>query len=139
MNESTQATSKSYQIGEVTFTPAEKLLVFSRYRSVKLSARETLVLQYLLDNANQAITLTEIISKCLHDYPCDPIATRKTIQQLSFKLELADHIEYPYIDCYLFRYNAEAQTNQKQGLFNFKKLTKLLQRAPLFTRSVNAH
>ncbi|MFT5164696.1 MAG: DNA-binding response OmpR family regulator, partial [Alteromonadaceae bacterium] len=66
-----------YHIGEVEFNVQDKNLVFNRYRSVKLTNRETLILQYLLECPNQAITLTEIIQKGLVQHPSDPIATRK--------------------------------------------------------------
>ena len=112
-----------YLIGEVQFVPENKSLIFNRYRSVKLTNRETLILQYLLDKPNQAITLSEILQNCLSEFPSDPGATRKIIQGLSTKLELADHIEYPYVDCYRFRCtNAD---EEKPPLLSLKGLKRL--------------
>ncbi len=124
----------NYQIGEVQFNPTAKELVFSRFRSVRLSNRENAILQYMLENPNKAITLAEIIAKCLSDYPCDPIGTRKTIQLLSAKLELEDHIEYPYIDCYMFR-NASEQED-KGSLFNVNRLRRFLGRSPQMSKAM---
>lgn len=118
----------SIKIAHVLFNPSHKELIFSRYRSVKLNNRETLILQYLVKNQNKAITLTEIIQQCLSQYHNDPIVTRKNIQQLSAKLESADFIEYPYIDCYLFR--CQCQSEEKLPLFNFKRLKRLFNRTP---------
>jgi DNA-binding response OmpR family regulator len=124
----------NYQIGEVQFNPTAKELVFSRFRSVRLSNRENAILQYMLENPNKAITLTEIIAQCLADYPCDPIGTRKTIQLLSAKLELEDNIEYPYIDCYMFRNLSAAQ--EKSSLFNVSRLKRFLSRSPQMSKAL---
>ena len=121
-----------YRIDEVQFIPQEKSLVFNRYRSVKLTSREAQILQYMLDNPNQATTLSEIIQKSLSDYPTDPVATRKIIQVLSTKLELADHIEYPYVDCYMF--SCHDPSDKKPSLFSFKGLKRWLKGNPEVAR-----
>lgn len=125
--------NSNYQIGDLQFDPNHKELVFNRYRSVKLTNRESLILQYLLENPNKAITLAELLSNALGQYQSDPIATRKTVQLLSNKLERSDFIEYPYIDCYMFRYDERAQ-NAGQ-LFKLKSLKRLFSRMPLMTKT----
>lgn len=123
----------SYQIGEVQFDPEKKELIFNRYRSVRLSTKESLILRYMLDNPNKAITLAEILGSCLAQYNAEPISTRKTIQLLSHKLELADHIEYPYIDCYMFR--ADKATTQKQAPVLVKRIKRLFSRVPAMSKA----
>jgi DNA-binding response OmpR family regulator len=124
----------TYQIGEVQFNPMKQVLIFNRFRSVKLSHKESLILQYMMKNTNKAITLSEIISQCLVQYQCDPLSTRRAIQQLSTKLELADHIEYPYIDCYMF--HASEKEEELPSIFNFKRIKKLFSRTPHMTKLV---
>ncbi len=131
-----QMESKSYQIGELQFNSSSKELVFNRYRCVKLSNREALILQYLLDNPNKAITLAELLSNPLAQYTNDPIATRKTIQHLSTKLERCDCIEYPYIDCYMFRYDEQAQ--QLAQASPLARVKRWFGRMPAFTRAAKA-
>jgi DNA-binding response OmpR family regulator len=126
--------NSTYQIGEVQFNPLAKELIFNRYRSVNLSVRETIILQYLLEHPNKAITLSEIINQCLSHYHCDPISIRKTIQLLSSKLEIADHIEYPYIDCYMF--NQKETVDESPSLFNVKRLRRFLSRSPQMSKAL---
>lgn len=123
----------NYQIGDLQFSPNKKELIFNRYRCVKLSTKESLILQYLLDNPNKAITLAELLSNALRQYQSDPIATRKTIQLLSNKLERSDCIEYPYIDCYMFRYDEHAR--QKNQGANLKRIKRWFSRVPAMTKS----
>lgn len=115
----TQTTS--YHIGEVEFTPQHKQLVFNHHRVVKLTQRESLILQYLLERPNQAITLSEILNNCLKTVNPEPIATRRTIQLISAKLETADFIEYPYIDCYRFAQTTSQKHPAHKLLGYFKR------------------
>ena len=119
--------SQNYQIGEVEFNAVQQQLVFGRYRKIKLTQRETLILAYLLDRPNQPITLTEIINQALKSFHGEPMAIRRTIQLLSAKLELADHIEYPYIDCYRFK---QPETEPKSKSFNLWQSLKRLFTSP---------
>ena len=112
--------SAVFQIGDVEFNPQKEQLIFSRYRKVKLTTRESLILHYLLEHKNQAITLSEIISQCLNNIQCEPMAIRRSIQLLSTKLETVDFIEYPYIDCY--RFQLETASNQSQPAHWFAQL-----------------
>ena len=113
----TDEETTSFQIGDVEFNPQKEQLIFSRYRKVKLTTRESLILKYLLEHKNQAITLTEIMSQCLKSFTCEPMATRRTIQLLSTKLELVDYIEYPYIDCYRFHLETSIKHSQPSHMF----------------------
>ena len=74
-------------------------------------------MHYLLEHKNQAITLSEIITKCLNNVQCEPMAIRRSIQVLSTKLETVDFIEYPYIDCYRFHLEVASKQSQPAHLF----------------------
>jgi len=124
--------NKCYKIGEVLFNTINKELIFNRFRSVKLTCKESLILQYFLDNPNKAITLSELIANCLSQFQSDPIGTRKTVQLLSAKLELVDFIEYPYIDCYRFRCVDEPP--QKLALFDLRRIKRWFNRAPQMSK-----
>lgn len=106
-----------FHIGDVEFNPQKEQLIFSRYRKVKLTTRESLILKYLLEHKNQAITLTGIMTQCLKRFNCEPMATRRIIQLLSTKLEMVDYIEYPYIDCYRFHLETSVKHSQPTHLF----------------------
>lgn len=118
-------TTAKFKIGEVEFNPHSQELIFSRFRSVQLTEQESGILLYLLQHANQAITLNELMTNCLNQQPSDPIGTRKVIQQLCAKLEIADHIEYPYIDCY--RFHLDVQIKQK-SLFDISRIKRWFSR-----------
>jgi DNA-binding response OmpR family regulator len=124
----------TYRIGEIQFKPNDQVLIFSRYRRVKLTNRETLILSYLLDHPNKAITLSELMAQCLNEHQYDPVVIRKTIQLLSSKLEAADNIEYPYIDCY--RFVCECEQKSALSIFSLKRIKRWFNRTPRMSKEL---